>query len=94
MVITSKCWKLYTHTINQSRKYSSLGPRIRIEQARSTDIKMKKVFCGQVLSIELKLQLMRCYVLAVLNYGMEEWKMKRADIRKSQRLSYGCINDY
>lgn len=56
--------------MNESNK-SSEGIRRRIEQTRNIFIKINRVFSGGDLSFELNLQLMRRYVLSVLDYGME-----------------------
>ena len=86
--------RAYNQTIERVTKYNYLGTminenndcaeeiKIRIEKARAVFTKMKRVFCGRDLSLELKVRLMRCYVLSVLFYGVETWTMKKIDIKK------------
>jgi hypothetical protein len=93
---TQNVQNLYLHNeiIDRVSKYKYLGTfinedndssaeiKIRIEKARSIFTKMKRVFCGRDLSLEMKLRLMRCYVLSVLFYGMESWTLKKIDTKK------------
>lgn len=43
---------------------------------------MQKLFCSRDLNLELKIRLMRCYVLSVLYYGMEAWIQKITDMER------------
>lgn len=70
-------------TINENND-SSQEIRRRIEKARGTFTRMKKIFCCRDLNLELKIRLMRCYVLSILYYGMEAWTLKVNDIRRLQ----------
>lgn len=82
------------HTIEKVDSYKYLGTivnknndcseeiKTRIGQARTTFVKMKRVLCGSDLSLDLKIRMVRCYVLSVLYYGVEAWTLKKLDIRK------------
>ena len=74
-------YKYLGTTINESND-SSQEIRIRIEQARSTFTRMRRLFCCRDLNLELKIRLTRCYVLSVLYYGMEAWTLKVIDVRR------------
>ncbi|CAG9837802.1 unnamed protein product, partial [Diabrotica balteata] len=85
---------LHNEIIDQVSKYKYLGTfinedndssaefKIRIEKARSIFTKMKTVFCGRDLSLEMKLRLIRCYVLSLLFYGMESRTLNKIDTKK------------
>ena len=85
---------VHDQRIERVRKYNYLGTvinenndsseeiKIRVEKARATFTKMKKVFCGRDLSLQLKIRLVRCYVLSVLFYGMETWTLKKIDTKR------------
>lgn len=95
---TQNIGNIYIHDqpIERVKKYNYLGTlfnetvdnsqeiKTRIEKARGTFMKMKKVFCSRDLSLELKIRLMRCYVLSVLYYGLESWTLKKNDMRKME----------
>lgn len=72
----------YLGTIINENNDSSQEIRVRIEQARSTFTRMKRLFCCRDLNLDLKIRLMRCYVLSILYYGMEAWTLKAIDIRR------------
>lgn len=72
----------YLGTVINENNDSSEEIRIRVEKARATFTKMKKVFCGRDLSLKLKIRLVRCYVLSVLFYGMEAWTLKKIDTKR------------
>ena len=55
---------------------------IRIEQARSAFIKIKKLVCDRNLSINLRIRLVQCYVFPVLLYGIEGWTLNKAQCKK------------
>ncbi|CAH2241180.1 jg3246 [Pararge aegeria aegeria] len=55
--------------------------RSRIEIARSTFTKMKKVLCNRRLKIPLRIRLLHCYIWPILLYGCEAWTIKE-DLRK------------
>lgn len=88
--------EIYVHgeAIERVRKYNYLGTsinennesseeiKIRIEKARAIFTRMKRVFTARDLSLEIKVRLVRCYILSVLFYGMETWTLKKADTKK------------
>ena len=74
-------YKYMGTTINENNDLSQ-EIRIRIERARSIFIKMKRLFCCRDLNLELTTQMMRCYVLPVLYYGVEAWTLRKADVRR------------
>ncbi|CAG9827935.1 unnamed protein product [Diabrotica balteata] len=56
--------------------------KIRIEIARSTFIKMRKLLSNRNLSINLRWRATKCYVLSTLLYGVEGWTLTAATIKK------------
>lgn len=72
----------YLGTVINNNNNCSEEIKTRIAKARSTFIKMKKILCGRDLNHELKIRLMRCYVMSILFYGMETWTLKKMDSRK------------
>lgn len=76
-----KEYKYLGTTINENNSTSE-EIRIRVEQARNTFIKMKRIFNCRDLNLEVKIRLVRCYVLSVLYYGMEAWTLKRIDLKR------------
>lgn len=49
--------------------------RSRIEQARSTFLSMRNMFRRSELSLDLRLRMLRCYVVSTLTYGCESWTL-------------------
>lgn len=72
----------YLGTTLNANNDSTQEIRIRVEQARSVFTRMKKLFCCRDLNLDLKIRMMRCYVLSVLYYGMEAWTLKEIDVRR------------
>lgn len=62
--------------INESNDYTE-EIKSRIAQSRNTFNKMRNVLCSRDLNMKLKIRLLRCYVFAVLYYGMEAWTLKK-----------------
>ncbi|XP_077288111.1 uncharacterized protein LOC143912688 [Arctopsyche grandis] len=58
--------------------------RVRVEQARATFLKLKKVLTTRDLSITLRLRLLRCYVFSILLYGTEAWTLTDATCQRSR----------
>lgn len=56
--------------------------KIRIEKARSTFFKMKKVLCNRNLNIRLRIRLTRCYIFSILLYGAECWTVTATLLKK------------
>lgn len=54
----------------------------RIEIARNTFIRMKKILCGRDLSLTLRMRMVRCYVFSVLLYGVESWTLTENTMKK------------
>ncbi|KAH1002161.1 hypothetical protein HUJ04_008274 [Dendroctonus ponderosae] len=55
--------------------------KTKIGRARATFLKMKIVFCSSNLSLDLKIRLVRCYLLSVLFYGGEAWTLKGIEMK-------------
>lgn len=49
----------------------------RIEQARQSFMKLKKLLTAQNLSLTLRVRMVRCYVFSVLLYGLEGWTLNK-----------------
>uniref|UniRef100_A0A8D8SN59 Craniofacial development protein 2 n=1 Tax=Cacopsylla melanoneura TaxID=428564 RepID=A0A8D8SN59_9HEMI len=56
--------------------------KIRIEKARSTFFKMRKVFCCRSLKLDLRMRLVRCYIFSILLYGVESWTVTATLLKK------------
>lgn len=80
--------------LEQVEKYKYLGCIInekwdhsteiksRIEQARAAFLKMRKLICCPDLNLQLRMRIVRCYVLPVLLYGVEAWTLTQATVKK------------
>lgn len=64
--------------------------RARIEIARATFIKMKKLFCSRDISITLRMRMLRCYIFSTLLYGVETWTLKQNHIDRLQSFEMWC----
>lgn len=62
----------------------------RIEIARSTFIKMKKLFCNRDISIHLRTRMLKCYVFSTLLYGVESWTLKQRNIKNLESFEMWC----
>lgn len=62
----------------------------RIEIARSTFIKMKKLFCNRDISIQLRTRMLKCYVFSTLLYGAEAWTLKQKNIKNIESFEMWC----
>jgi len=49
--------------------------KIRIEKARASFMRIKKLLCSRDLSVDLRTRMLRCYVFPVLLYGVEAWTL-------------------
>nr|CAH7716415.1 unnamed protein product [Callosobruchus chinensis] len=56
--------------------------RCRIEQARATFLKLKKILTNRDLNFKLRYRMVECYVWSVLLYGAEAWTLKAAAINR------------
>lgn len=82
--------------IQQMERYTYLGTmissdndytneiRIRIEKARTTFMKMKKILTN--LTLHLRFRLVKCYIFSTLLYGVEAWTMNALMLRKLEAL--------
>lgn len=65
---------------------SSLNPelevRSRIEQARKSFVKIKKLLCDSRIKLETRLRLSKCYVWSTLLYAAETWTLKTSTLNK------------
>ena len=64
--------------------------KTRIEIARSTFVKMKKLFTSRDINIGLRMRMLRCYVFSTLLYGVEAWTLKKNHIDKLQAFETWC----
>jgi len=51
---------------------------------------MRKIFSNRNLSLELKMWMLKCYVLSILLYGVEAWTLKEVDIKKIEAFEMKC----
>ncbi|CAH2267750.1 jg15167 [Pararge aegeria aegeria] len=72
----------YLGTMVDDKGDHSLEVRCRIEQARNTFSRLKRVLCDRNLSIALRTRIARCYVFSVLLYGVEAWTLTETMSRK------------
>nr|CAH7756553.1 unnamed protein product [Callosobruchus chinensis] len=56
--------------------------RCKIEQARATFLKLKKILTNRNLHFKLRYRMVKCYVWSVLLYGAEAWTLKAAAINR------------
>lgn len=61
-------------SVNCSMDYCS-EIKIRIEKARASFVKIRKLLCSRDLSLDLRVRMLRCYVFPVLLYGAETWTL-------------------
>ncbi|KAI5752582.1 hypothetical protein M8J77_018365 [Diaphorina citri] len=67
--------------VNSSMDYGA-EIKIRIEKARASFMKMKKLFTNRDLSLDLRIRMLRCYIFTVLLYGVEAWTLNKSCERK------------
>lgn len=82
------------HQIEQVRKFKYLGChitddldpeseiKVRIEQARSTFVKMKKFFANRDIDLKIRYRMIKCYIYSVLLYGTETWTLKAKSVKR------------
>ncbi|KAI5631309.1 reverse transcriptase (RNA-dependent DNA polymerase) domain-containing protein [Phthorimaea operculella] len=51
--------------------------KIRIEIARCTFQRMKKLFTNRKINLKLRWRMVKCYILPILMYGSESWTLKQ-----------------
>jgi len=56
--------------------------KCRIENARNTFMKFKKVYTNTDFDLGLRIKFVKCYVWTVLLYGIEGWTLKVSTINK------------
>lgn len=61
-------------SVNCSVDYCS-EIKIRIEKARASFMKIKKLLCSRDLNLDLRTRMLKCYVFPVLLYGVEAWTL-------------------
>ncbi|CAG9832989.1 unnamed protein product [Diabrotica balteata] len=74
-----------TEDVDQTKEIRS-----RIEMARNTFIKLKKLLCNRNLNLEIRTRMLRCYVISTLQYGMEAWTIKQSEIKKLNSFEMWC----
>lgn len=62
----------------------------RIEKARATFLRMRKMFIARDLTLNLKIRMLRCYVFSVLLYGVESWTVNETIINKLNAFELWC----
>lgn len=75
--------------LNESWDHSK-EVRIRIERARSSFYRMKKVLCSLSLNLQLRLRVLRCYVFSILYYGAEAWTLTDNTTNRLQSFELWC----
>ena len=56
--------------------------RCRIEQARTTFLRLRTFISNKNLNLNLRYRMIKCYVWSVLLYGVETWTLKATSINK------------
>lgn len=64
--------------------------RTRIEMARATFVKMRKLFISRDIELGIRMRMLRCYVFSVLLYGAETWTLKKMHLDKLQAFEMWC----
>jgi hypothetical protein len=64
--------------------------KCRIEMARSSFIKFKKVLCNSSINITLRIRYLKCYVWSILIYGLEAWTLKVSTMHKIEAFEMWC----
>jgi len=71
----------------KAESYDYLGPNVncsvdycseitlRIEKSLASFMRIKKLLCSRDLSMDLRTRMLKCYVFAVLLYGVEAWTL-------------------
>uniref|UniRef100_A0A8D8XFQ8 Craniofacial development protein 2 n=1 Tax=Cacopsylla melanoneura TaxID=428564 RepID=A0A8D8XFQ8_9HEMI len=95
-IVRSSSIKVYGTELERTKAITYLGCyvnenweaereiRIRIEKARSTFQKMKRVLCSRCLNLNLRMRLVRCYIFSILLYGAECWTLTDTLLKKLQ----------
>nr|ADF18552.1 endonuclease-reverse transcriptase [Bombyx mori] len=64
--------------------------KTRIETARASFNKMRKVLCCRQLNIKLRVRLLMCYIWPIVMYGCETWTLKEDTTRRLQAFEMWC----
>lgn len=56
--------------------------KCRIEMARASFIKYKKLLCSRQINIQLRLRMVKSYIWSILLYSMESWTLKTTHMNK------------
>ena len=64
--------------------------RTRIEKARSSFGRLKKVLCNLSLNINIRIRILRCYIFSVLLYGVESWSLTEATTKRLEAFEMWC----
>lgn len=64
--------------------------KTRIEIARASFNKMRKVLCCRQLHIKLRVRLLYCYIWPIVMYGSEAWTLKEDTTRRLQAFEMWC----
>ena len=87
IMVDGKCLEQVKHfkylgqTVNEEGR-SEQEVKIRIAQAKSTFIRMRKILTSKDLSLPLKLRLVKCYIYPIVLYGSETWTMLKESERR------------
>lgn len=94
--------KIENEEIEQVHQYKYLGCwlndqwdhsqqiKSRIEIARNCFFKMRDLLCNREFNLELRIRILRCYILSVLFYGVETWTMSQATTKKIEAFEMWC----
>jgi len=64
--------------------------RCRIEKARGTFNQMRKILCNLSLNIQIRIRILRCYVLSTFLYGAEAWTLTNASCKRIDAFEMWC----
>jgi hypothetical protein len=103
--INSKCnsrVQIGDQQLNEVNKYTYLGATVnergggeedignRICKARTSFMKLKKIWGSNIYSLKTKVRLFNALVKSVLLYGCEAWKINEADNRRMDTFMFKC----
>ncbi|CAG9827720.1 unnamed protein product, partial [Diabrotica balteata] len=64
--------------------------RCRIEIARSTFNRMRKLFCNRDIYISLRIRIFLCYIFSTLLYGFEAWTLEKSNFKNLEAFEMWC----
>ena len=56
--------------------------KIRIAQAKSTFIRMRKILTSKEISLPLRLRMIKCYIYPIVLYGSETWTLLKESVKR------------